>query len=71
MKTVCPFCQLVRSRRHREPLRDFRVSLRALGYQKLRFAHSSCVINAVRAAQTQAKKRSNTQLQLDLAEILQ
>ena len=71
MKTVCPFCQLIRSRRYREPLRDFRNALRALGYQSLRYAHSSCTIQAIRSAQRRAAKRSDAPAQLELKEILQ
>ena len=70
MKTVCPFCQLVRSRRYREPLRDFRNALSALGYHKLRFAHSECIIPALRAAQARANKRSDEPKQLELKTIL-
>lgn len=70
MKTVCPFCQLVRSRRYREPLRNFSNALSALGYHKLRLAHSECVIPAIRAAQARAAKQSNAEKQLELKEIL-
>lgn len=70
MKTVCPFCQLSRSRRYREPLRDFRTSLRILGYQKLRFAHAECVIPAIRSAQARALKTSDKSKQMELGEIL-
>lgn len=64
MKTVCPLCQLVRSRHYREPLRDFRNALSALGYHKLRYAHSECVIPAIRAAQARTLKQSQPNLRL-------
>lgn len=70
MKTVCPFCQLTRSRRHREPLRDFRSSMSALGYHKLRYAHSECIIPAIRAAQARALRNSDRVATVKLQEIL-
>jgi len=64
MRTVCPICQ--RARFCGEPLRDFRVALRALGYMRgLRLAHTSCVLAAIKCSKTRARKRSDMKMQLE------